>query len=548
MRSIRRPVSLCWLLLMSLGPLACGDSHPVEEEESDAWAVTAWGEQFEIFAEADPLRVGTTVKSHTHVTILEDFSPLRGGTVSIVLRSGGTELVFTEEAPIRDGIYSIPMTPESTGEFEILYRVDAPHGVEEIFGGRVQVTDPEGDGGDVIEAAAPSLRAATIAGGEAPISFLKEQQWRTEFATEWVAEAPFSDSIRAAARIRVVAGGEVLLTAPMDGVVGRQGWPYRGLDVDQGRNVFEIVPRIGVSKSLAELGAASSGLESELEVARQRRARLEELLEVGAASQAEVERARSREVVLEAQADAARRDLSTARSTRQGATRQGATRQGSGSEGPGSEGGVGGGESVSIRAPFSGRVAEVLVTPGQTVEAGDPMARLVRTEPVWIEVRLRPGEAGLLPDQPVGVVVSGPGFGEGGVGEVAFGVDEARLVSVSPGVDAKTGTVQALFEVDATVDQLRLGAVGEAEILLGEEHPGVVLPESGLVDDSGVMIVYAQLSGEEFARIEVDVIARRSGQVLIEGLPLGSRVVTVGGSAIRRATLVAADPGEGHIH
>lgn len=519
------PLTVGLLLLPLLG---CSHSHDEDEaEHSDTWAVTAWGEAFEIFAETDPLIVGTTVKSHTHVTILEDFSPMREGTVSIILRADGRDAVFTEHEPIRDGIYSIPMTPDREGEFELLYRVEAPSGIEEIPGGRVAVTDPEGEGGGVVELPESAAVAASVV-DDAPISFLKEQQWRTAFATEWVSESALRETIHAPGKIRPVAGGEVLLTAPVDGIVGRDSWPYAGLDVGRGRSVFEIAPRIGISKSLAELAAATAALESELEVARQRRLRLDGLLETGAASQAEVDRARSREAILEAQTEAARLDLETARANRQG-------------EGAASE-------RVTIAAPFAGRIAEVLVTPGQTVEAGMPMARLVKPAPVWLEVSVTPREARRLPEQPAGVVVSGPDSEGSESGEIGFFEDRARLISVSPAVNPRTGTIQALFELDSSVDELRLGVVGEAQILLEEEIRGVVVPTTALVDDSGVTIAYVQLDGEGFGRVEVDVLSRHSGRALVEGLPLGGRVVVEGGAAIRRATLVSTDAGDGHIH
>jgi RND family efflux transporter MFP subunit len=513
--------------LLVLPLLGCSHSHDEEAEHSDAWAVTTWGELFEIFAEADPLIVGTTVKSHTHVTILEDFSPMREGTVSIILRGGGRDSVFTELEPIRDGIYSIAVTPDREGEFELLYRVEAPGGVEEIAGGRVAVTGPEGEGGGVVELAESAALAASAV-DDAPISFLKEQQWRTAFATEWVGESALRETIRAPGKIRPVAGGEVLLTAPVDGIVGRDNWPYAGREVSRGMSVFEITPRIGASKSLAELAAATAALKSELEVAQQRRLRLDGLLETGAASQAEVDRARSREAVLEAQTEAARRDLETARANRQG-------------EGAASE-------RVTLAAPFDGRIAEVLVTRGQTVEAGMAMARLVKSAPVWLEVSLTPREAGRLPERPAGVVVSGPDSEGSDSGEIRFSSDRARLVSVAPAVNPRTGTIQALFELDSSVDELRLGVVVDAQILLDEEMRGVVVPATALVDDSGITIVYVQLDGEGFGRTEVDIVARHSGRALIEGLPPNARVVTDGGSAIRRATLVATDAGEGHIH
>jgi hypothetical protein len=108
--------------------------------------------------------------------------------------------------------------------------------------------------------------------------------------------------------------------------------------------------------------------------------------------------------------------------------------------------------------------------------------------------------------------------------------------------------VTALFEVAAEAGSLPIGTAVEAEILLAGERAGIVVPETALVDDGGVPVVYLQSGGESFVRAEVEVLARQSGMALVEGLAPGVRIVERGGNAIRRATLVSQDVGEGHIH
>ena len=88
----------------------------------------------------------------------------------------------------------------------------------------------------------------------------------------------------------------------------------------------------------------------------------------------------------------------------------------------------------------------------------------------------------------------------------------------------------------------------EAEILLAGERTGIEVPETALVDDGGVPVVYLQSGGESFIRAEVAVLARQSGMALVEGIEPGARLVERGGNAIRRATLVSRDVGEGHVH
>ena len=505
---------------------AADGSHVHDEElEEESWAVTAWGETFEVFAETDMLEVGTTSVAFTHVTILEDFSPLTEGVVSVILRNrSGVESVFSFDEMTRPGIFSVPMVPETPGEFALAFRVDMTGVSEEIDAGRVQVG--EGSvGGGLVEPSKLSGHAATAptSGAGADISFLKEQQWRTRFATRWLGEGAVRESVRGPGRIEPAAGGEIVLTSPLDGVVLGDPWPYPGHAVGRGETVLEVTPRVASGRSLAELEANVESLEAESAAADHRLERLEDLLELGATSRREVDEARARARALTSRLDAASRDLATTQSGRHGA-------------------GISA-ESVAIRAPFGGRIARVDVTPGQAVAAKTPLGRLVRESPLWVAVALRPEDA-VRARAAEGLDLRLPSGQE----PMTFWGDELRLVSVAPAVDPQTGTVGALFEVAAEAGSLPIGARVDAEILLAGERAGIVIPETALVDDGGVTVVYLQSGGESFARAEVEVVVRQSGMALVEGLEPGARIVERGGNAIRRAMLMSQDAGDGHIH
>lgn len=526
MKKMHLPILALFAGGLAAWTAACAPAgEPAEKADAESWAVTAWGDQFEIFAETDPLVAGSEAIAFTHVTVLEDFSPLTEGRVSVVLRdSAGVEQVFSIDRMTRPGIFSVPVVPRATGEFELAYRVETSGRSEEVSAGRVRVGQAGSPGG-LIEPSplsAAATAAATSAAG-APISFLKEQQWRTGFATVWLGQGALRESIRGPGRVEPAAGGEVLLTSPVDGVVSGAPWPFPGHPVVEGQSVFRVMPRVAAERSLAKLESEQASLEAEAGVARQRLERLEGLLELGATSSRDVEEARARETTFASRLEAARRDLMTARSGRRGDS--------------------GSAETVPVRAPFAGRIAGIEVTPGQAVAAAAPLARLVRESPLWVVVALRP-EVAARARAAAGLDVRLPN----GHGPLVFRDDELRLVSVSPAVDPRTGTVSAFFEVAADVDDLPIGAPVEAEILLAGERRGVVIAETALVDDGGVPIVYLQSEGESFVRAEVEIVARQSGKALVEGVAPGSRIVERGGNAIRRATLVSQDVGEGHVH
>lgn len=461
------------------------DHHGDAAAAQEPWAVTAWGDTYEIFAECDPLAVGATSASFTHVTILDGFPPLREGTVTVILR-GAAEHSFPQPVMKRDGIWNVEITPTEAGDFEIFYRVDAPAGVEEIAAGRVHVGDAAHPGGLVD----PS--GSRLAGD---VPFLKEQQWRTPFATEWVAAGSIRESVQGPGRVRAAAGGDVLLAAPLDGRVRPDAAVHVGQAVRRGGTVLSLDPRAGADRTLPEL-------EAELTVARNRLARLEELLQAEAVSLADVETARARVASLAPRVAAAGGDASAA-------------------------------SAVAVPSPFDGAIAEVFVTAGQSVAVGDPLARVVRTDPLWIEVQLPPADAARL---------------DGGVSGVVIGAGaarDARFVARSPAVDSGTGRIAALLEVPG--GNLAPGQVGEFEVLLAGERSGVVIPGSALVDDGGVPVVYLQIEGEAFARLEVEVLALQGDRILVEGPVPGDRIVTRGAAAIRRASLTSSTL-EGHVH
>jgi RND family efflux transporter MFP subunit len=318
-----------------------------------------------------------------------------------------------------------------------------------------------------------------------------------------------------------------LITAPVDGVVqspaGSDRWPFEGLAVESGERLVQLLPLVASERSLAALEADLQSLIAELESARARSSRLEELLALEATSRREVEEARARLETLEARRAAADRDLEAARAARAGGRPAGAAR-------------------IDLQAPWSGAVAQVFVAPGATVTAGEPLVRVVRTDRVWIEVALAPAAAAQLAGSEVrGVVLSGP---EGAPIRLEEGV---RLVSIAPEVSPRNGTVAALIEVPSRARMI-LGATLEATILIAETLEGVVVPASAVVDDGGASVVYLQLGGESFVRQPVRVEERQGDELLVDGLLPGQRLVSRGGSAIRRSSLMAGGEAHGHVH
>jgi len=518
------PLALGIALVAGCAPQAHGpegDHSHGGAEGREPWAVTAWGERYEIFPEIDPLVAGEAAQAHTHVTVLDGFTPLPVGRVAIVLRdAAGREERFEATEAKRPGIFGIEVRPGSAGERELFFAVDAAAGFEEIPGGRVRVGTAAAPGGPV-ESDAEGAPFEEI-------SFLKEQQWRTPFATVWSEAGALAAGIAAPARVVARPGGDRLLAAPAAGRVEADPWPYPGLAVARGRTIFRLVPRLDEDVSLAEREAEAAALEAELLAAAARARRLERLAAEGLVAEQEVELAEAERRALEARLAGERRDVETARHAR------------AGDAGAGSE-------SLELAAPFDGTVAEVEVTPGQSVEAGAPLARFVAAGRWWLEAALPPRLATSVQPGPVAAALRLPG-----VEPVALAPGAARLAALAPAVDDGSGRVTALIELPAALPPalagLRAGLSLDVELAAGAPVSGLVAPATAVVDDAGVPVVYLQRSGEGFERREVTVLARQGEAVVLAGVAPGERLVVRGGGAIRRSTLAGAGVGEGHVH
>jgi cobalt-zinc-cadmium efflux system membrane fusion protein len=502
--------------------LACAPHEPTDHAGAAAagpepWAVTAWGERYELFPEVDPLVAGEVATSHTHVTVLDGFEPLAEGRVAIVLRDpAGVEQVFEQSVAKRPGIFGVDLRPAHPGEFDLIFRVDSRAGAEEIPGGRVRVGTSEAPGGAIAneESAAPFEE----------IGFLKEQQWKVPFATAWAESGRLAPGVVAPARVIPRPGGDRILSAPAAGRLEAEPWPHPGLSFGRGRTIFRVVPRLDEDISLAEREADVAALEADLATAAARAARLAALAGQGLVPLQEAEIVEGERRAIEAHLAGARSDVDTARRARSG-------------------GSVEAGESLAILAPFDGVVADVEVTAGQSVEAGAELGRFVAADRWWLETALPPRLAATLAVGPVDLTLRLPGADPRVLASGA-----ARLAALSPAVDEGSGRIVALLELPESESALRAGQALEIELAAGEPLPGVVASAEAVIDDAGIAVVYLQRTGESFERREVRVQSRQGDRVLLEGVRAGERLVVRGAAAIRRSSLAGAGVGEGHVH
>ncbi len=491
------------------------DAHESErQDEGPALSFTHWTDDSELFIELPALVVGEESPCAAHVTALADFSALAEGSVTVALRSASGEQRFESRAPAVPGIFRPVVTPSAAGTYRLVVEVRGPELSTDHDLGLVTVF------ASVADARAAIPEEPDVAGR---IVFLKEQQWPLGFGTTEVAEHPIRPSLRVTGSLVARNDGEITVTAPVAGRIasGGDGFPRLGERVAIDGLLGVLAPRLEAA-DLASLEVAVTSATLEVRFAARERQRLEALRLEGAVPERRVVDAEHAAEEAQATLSGARRRLDQFRRVQKPVSGKGGT--------------------VQVRAPLAGTITEVLVAPGAFVEAGDGLIRVTDLRQLWLEARVPEADIGRLGTARGGSFVV-EGFDD------AFELGTDSLVARGSHIDPSTQTLRLLFAVDNPDERLPIGAFARIDIANAEPRSAIAIPESALVDDGGISVVFVQVEGEAFERRIVRVGARDRGHVeLLAGVTAGEHVVIRGAWSVKLAASSGSVPAHGHAH
>lgn len=475
---------------------------------------THWTHASELFIELPALVVGAESPCAAHVTKLEGFAALAEGRVAVVLKGGPREERFEITRPSAPGIFRPVVTPTSAGLRQLVVEVRAgAFSADHAFG---EVT---------VFATTTAAREALPEAPEVPgrVAFLKEQQWPMAFGTTEVASHPLRPLLRVNGAIVARPDGQLLLTAPAAGRVlaAGSGFPRLGATVAPEDVLLLLTPRLEAA-DLASLELAVTRADLELRYAERERQRLEALHRDGAIPERRLTDANHAVDTARAARGAADRRIDQFRRTQ---------RTASGGEG-----------TLELQASIGGVVTEVLVAPGAFVEAGTPLLRVTDTARPWLEARVPEADLGRL-GHALGAIFRVEGLDE------AFELGPDALLLRGTHIDPVSRTRPVVFAVDNTTGSFAIGACARVELVTGGARQTLAVPESALVDDGGVTVVYVQVEGESFERRVVRLGVRDRGLVeVLSGVSPGERVVSRGAWSVKLAAASGGVPAHGHAH
>ena len=478
--------------------------------------VTKFGEHTELFVEFPPLVAGQKAEFAAHFTRLDDYSPIRQGTLSVVLTSQESPGERWEaDQPARPGIFTPTAAVAYAGERQLILVLETEGFTERFDLGTIQVHE------DAEQAA-----HADIGNPEGEISFLKEQQWKVDFGVAEAIRQKMRPSVGVNAHLRPASDAEAAITAPFDGrlVAGSGGVPRVGKRVEAGQPVAYVVPRLDPGE-ISRLRSQVRKARTQLERAEREVERLGQLAEAGAVP-------KKRLLDAESQREVARAELEQSQSR---------LRQ---SQNLASRGGTGNGR-VAIRSPIAGTVVARNVVDGTYVTSGQSLLRVVDRSKLWLEAKVPEAKLDIL-DEPSGVWFR-PRDGAEPV-QVDAG-EGGQLVTFGEVIDPRTRTVSLIFSLDEPDPQLRVGAFIRAHVFAGQPRKTLAIPTSSVLDEKGLDVVFVMVAGESFERRTVRLGMRDRGFVeVLDGLKPGEHVVSQGAYFVKLAGTATGSVGHGHTH
>ncbi|MEE9385500.1 MAG: efflux RND transporter periplasmic adaptor subunit [Nannocystaceae bacterium] len=495
------------------------DHHQAGHGHGDAAFVsmTLWSEKFELFVEHPPAFVGQPVSVLAHLTSLDGFRALERATLTMEL-DGPAHLKGETFASLRPGIFQISMTPTEPGTYR----------------GRLQISGAaqgsvEGVELEVFADEHASAHAAARDDDDGRIEFLKEQQWGVPFATAFAASGSVVASVEVAGRIDTPPGGSAEVGAPLPGrlVAPKSGLLWPGAKVHKGQVLASLLP----SPSSPEAAARASLAVAEAH-ARASRAKL--ALE-------RAERLIRDEAIPERELEDAQREIRVAQESVRAAKQAAALYSGA-------RGKSAGRGTWHLTAPIDGTLVSVSATPGANVSPGQPLFRIVDTTQLWVIAQVPEQDAARLRTD------RNPSFQLAGLDDwhairIAGTHTNASIISVGQTVDRASRTVEVIYALREPVASMRVGGLLRVSLPAGNEHTGVVIPRSALIDQEGRDIVYVQVDGEHFQERLVRLGPLAGTDVGIRsGLRTGERIVTRGAHLVRLADRASTTQAHGHIH
>jgi len=185
----------------------------------------------------------------------------------------------------------------------------------------------------------------------------------------------------------------------------------------------------------------------------------------------------------------------------------------------------------SVKAPFSGQIAQRYVSRGEFLNVGAVLVDLVALDPIEVEFHVAERDsARVVRDQPVLVSVDP-------YPDELFG---ATVTMIAPIIDPKTRTLRVLARLENSEGRLRPGLFARADLGVELRRGVKMVPEEAILQRADGSVVFRLEEGNHVERVPVETGLHRAGYVEIRsGLRPTDYVLTRGQAGLTDGELVS---------
>lgn len=461
---------------------------------------TIYTDQSELFAEFRTLVVGDTAKLGGHFTRMADnFTAITDGTITLTLTVGDKTVSQTSTVSSSPGIFRYAFIPEKSGTGQMVFEVKNKDYTDLITIENVVVYADE-------KSAIASQKEEHKSND---LSYLKEQAWKVEFANSAITRQPFHEVIKTTGEILSAQGDEMVVTANANGIVTFNGKKtIAGTSVRLGDQLFSISGK-NLTDENPETRYTQAKVAYEKSKADYDRAML--LTKDNIISQKDFLDIKARFETEQANYNNLARNYQS------------------------------GGQKVV--APLSGFVKNIMVSEGQYVSVGQPIASISQNKSLVLRADVSQKYFSKLP------LIASANF-QTSYDNKMYSVESlnGRLLSYGKSNDPQSLFIPVTFSLDNT-GEIVPGSLVDVYLKLLPFDGAIVAPVTALIEEQGVFYAYVQTAGESFQKRELKLGGSDGINVqVLSGLSEGERLVTKGAYQIKLASASGTIPAHGHAH
>ena len=496
-----------------------GHGHHDTSSESDEHkserpgvSLTLFSEHSELFLEFPIFIQGKESLFLAHLTHLHNAKPFTKGRVTVLLRSEGeADESFRVEQVARDGIFIPLVVPRVAGKREVSLYLQTAERTEVFELGEHKVYASESE-----------IPVEQEEANEHLISFLKEQQWKTDFGIEQTQSQTFHETIQLPAKILAANHALSSVKNPLGGQLTLvRVKQYQ--KVKTGEPIAELKANPEFTINYFNLEAKHKLLKAELEFHRAEAQRFSRLLNQQSASQTELLKSRLEVQKLELQVDETNQQLSHLKDSLGIILRQNSI-------------------FIPMNAPQDGVVQSISGSLGDWLEAHREIFKILHPESLNLHIYLPLSQK---PFKPAGIKLRSHGT-EAWLDGLNLLEMKSALWSGAMDPVAKYQTLSIPFQ---QAQLFHSGQNLEVELSKSNQLNGIKIPLSALSVEQGNSYVYVQVNGENFERRAVKTgYQMAEAIVVVEGLKEAEWIVTKGVYNLRLASASDQVPAHGHAH